>query len=212
MRYFGKYRGKVMNALDPLQQGRLQVSCPALLGEGRLSWAMPCVPYAGPQVGLFMLPPVGANIWLEFEGGDLDYPIWGGCFWGPGELPVKPALPETKVLKTDGVTLTINTLPGVGGVTLEIGPPIRPQVLKLAFDTQGIVLSCDPAQLKLTPSGIEMQHAPAILKVSPTGVELNAAAASAKIAPASLELSTGASSVKLSPISVSINNGALEVT
>lgn len=212
MRFFGKYRGKVENTLDPLQLGRIAVSCPAVLGDSRLNWALPSVPYAGPGVGLFVLPPVGANVWVEFEGGDPDYPIWSGCFWGPGQVPVKPAVAEMKVLKTDGITLTLNTFKGIGGVTLEIGPPIRPQVLKLVFDTRGIALTCDPAQIKLTPTGIEIQLVPATVKVSPEGVELSAAAASAKVAPASLELGMGAASVKLSPISVSINNGALEVT
>ena len=70
--FFGKYRGKVENNLDPLQQGRLQVSVPAVLGEGRLSWAMPSAPFAGPQVGLFAIPPQGANVWVDFEGGDTD--------------------------------------------------------------------------------------------------------------------------------------------
>ena len=80
--FYGKYRGKVENNVDPLQQGRVQVTVPAVLGDGRLSWAMPCAPYAGSQVGFFAVPPVGANVWVEFEAGDPDYPIWSGCFWG----------------------------------------------------------------------------------------------------------------------------------
>ena len=48
---------------------------------------MPCAPFAGSGVGFFALPPVGANVWVEFEGGDPDYPIWSGCFWGAGEVP-----------------------------------------------------------------------------------------------------------------------------
>jgi len=42
-------------------------------------------------VGLFFLPPKGANVWVEFEGGDPDYPIWSGCFWSDGEVPAQPA-------------------------------------------------------------------------------------------------------------------------
>ncbi|MGC8802116.1 MAG: phage baseplate assembly protein V [Chloroflexus sp.] len=117
--FFGKYRGKVENNLDPLQQGRVQVSVPAVLGEGRASWAMPCVPFAGNGVGLFLIPPTGANVWVEFEGGDPDYPIWSGCFWGTGEAPASPAVAEMKVLKTAASTITINELPGVGGITIE---------------------------------------------------------------------------------------------
>jgi hypothetical protein len=212
MTYFGKYRGKVMSTIDPLQQGRLQVSCPALLGDNRLMWAMPCVPYAGPGVGWFFLPPVGANIWLEFEGGDLDYPIWSGCFWGTGEAPVKPAVAETKVLKTDGVTLTINTLPGAGGLALEIAPTLIGQPFNLKCSAQGVAMSFANVQFKLSLEGIQMEATPASLKVAPAGVEISVATATAKVAPASLELGNGAASVKLSPISVSINNGALEVT
>ena len=117
--YFGKYRGTVVNNIDPMQQGRIQVSVPSVLGGGQLSWAMPCVPYAGSGVGLFLIPPVDANIWVEFEAGDPDYPIWSGCFWGIGEVPALPAIAEMKVLKTDSCTITLNDLPGIGGVTIE---------------------------------------------------------------------------------------------
>ncbi len=117
--YYGKYRGKVENNIDPLQLGRVQISCPAILGDGQMSWAMPSSPYAGSGVGFFMIPPVGANVWVEFEGGDPDYPIWGGCFWGTGEVPATPALAEMKVIKTSTATITLNDLPGAGGITIE---------------------------------------------------------------------------------------------
>ena len=117
--FFGKYRGTVANNIDPQQMGRLQVSVPAVLGDGRLSWAMPCVPFAGSGVGFFTLPPNGANVWVEFEAGDPDYPIWSGCFWGLGEAPAMPAIEQMKVLKTDMATITINDLPGVGGAKIE---------------------------------------------------------------------------------------------
>jgi uncharacterized protein involved in type VI secretion and phage assembly len=48
---------------------------------------MPCTPYAGRDVGFFAIPPVNSNVWVEFEQGDPDYPIWSGCFWGMNELP-----------------------------------------------------------------------------------------------------------------------------
>lgn len=211
MSFFGKYRGKVASNLDPLRLGRLQIQCPSVLGDGRLSWAMPSVPYAGMQVGFFMLPPRQANVWVEFEGGDPDYPIWSGCFWAPGELPAVAALPEMQVLKTDGITLTLNALRGIGSVTLELGPPAIAQVVKVALTTQGISLECPPAKLTVAPGGVDLQLAPAGLKVSASGVELTAAAATAKVALSSVELGMGASSVKLSPVSVSVNNGALEV-
>ena len=117
--FFGKYRGKVENNIDPMQLGRIQISVPAVLGDGRMSWAMPCVPYAGNMVGFFAIPPSGANVWVEFEGGSPDYPIWSGCFWGKGEVPAAGALAGMKVFKTDAGTITMNDLPGVGGITIE---------------------------------------------------------------------------------------------
>ena len=83
--YYGKYRGKVANPIDPLGLGRIQVEVPAVYGDGTLNWAMPCAPYAGPGVGFFVIPPKDANIWVEFEAGDIDSPIWSGCFWATGE-------------------------------------------------------------------------------------------------------------------------------
>lgn len=118
--FFGKYRGTVANNIDPLLQGRLQVNVPAVLGDGSLSWAMPCVPYAGSGVGFHAIPPVGGNIWVEFEAGDPDYPIWSGCFWGVGELPTEAALPMIKLFKTDTATLKLDDTPGAGGVTIEL--------------------------------------------------------------------------------------------
>ena len=117
--YYGKYRGTVANNVDPLLQGRVQVICPAVLGGGQLNWAMPSAPYAGQSVGFFAVPPVGANIWVEFEGGDPDSPIWSGCFWGAGEAPASPAVAGMKVFKTDAGTITLNDLPGAGGITIE---------------------------------------------------------------------------------------------
>lgn len=144
--FFGKYRGKVENNLDPMDMGRLQVSVPAVLGDGKLSWAMPCVPYAGPGIGLFLIPPVGANIWVEFEGGDPDYPIWTGCFWATREIPAKPAMADIKILKTDSGMITINDLPGVEGITIETTAG-----MKIDIDTTGIeITNGQGGSIKLT--------------------------------------------------------------
>ncbi len=156
--FFGKYRGKVENNVDPMLLGRVQVSVPAVLGDGTLSWAMPCVPYAGSGVGLFAIPPVGAGVWVEFEGGDTDYPIWSGCFWGVGEVPASPAVPQMKVLKTDAITLTLSDLPGGGGLTIEVGPPAVPTPLKIVLNASGIELTNSAASVKLTPASVSVNN------------------------------------------------------
>ena len=171
--FFGKYRGKVENNIDPMLQGRIQVSVPAVLGDGKLSWAMPCAPYAGSGVGFFAIPPNGANVWVEFEGGDPDYPIWSGGFWGIGEAPAQPAIPQMKVFKTDGITLTLNDLPGVGGFTLEVNPPVVAIPLKMAFSATGIQIDAPPSTVKIGPTGIELTNGAASIKLTPVTVSIN---------------------------------------
>jgi hypothetical protein len=156
--FFGKYRGTVKNNIDPMLQGRVQVSVPAVLGDGSLSWAMPCVPYAGSGVGFFAIPPNDANVWVEFEGGNPDSPIWSGCFWGIGEAPAQPAIPQMKVFKTDGITLTLSDLPGAGGFTIEVNPPVVPIPLKLVFNASGIELSNSAASVKLSPVSVSLNN------------------------------------------------------
>ncbi len=99
--YYGKYRGRVLDNADPLEMGRIQVEVPAVGGNEPLGWALPCLPYAGDGHGLYMVPEAGALVWIEFEGGDLSYPVWVGCFWASGQLP-EGAEPGVFMLKTAG--------------------------------------------------------------------------------------------------------------
>jgi hypothetical protein len=154
-RFYGKYRGAVVNNADPLLRGRVQVSVPAVLGPGQLSWAEACVPYAGDQVGFFAVPPVGANVWVEFEAGDPDHPILAGCFWGQGQAP-GTGLPTTKVLKTDAITLTLEDAPGAGGLTIEVGGPAVSVPLRLACTSSGIELSVGASKLLLGASSVSI--------------------------------------------------------
>jgi uncharacterized protein involved in type VI secretion and phage assembly len=89
-RYFGKYRGMVINNVDPMQMGRLMVQVPDISGLIPSTWAMPCFPVTGKQMGVWVLPVIGSGVWVEFEQGDPDYPIWVGCF--PGSTADVPAL------------------------------------------------------------------------------------------------------------------------
>lgn len=84
-RYFGKYRGYVHRVDDPEKVGRIQAIVPRLLGDAPTGWALPCTPYAGPDQGFYVVPDVGAGVWIEFEGGDLSSPIWSGMWWGKPE-------------------------------------------------------------------------------------------------------------------------------
>ncbi|WP_328452985.1 MULTISPECIES: phage baseplate assembly protein V [unclassified Amycolatopsis] len=156
--FFGKYRGTVVANVDPLRLARVQVSCPAVLGDGRMSWALPCVPYAGPGVGLVAVPPVGAAIWVEFEAGDPDSPIWTGCFWSTGQLPRSAGLPTAKVFRTDGVEVVADDLPGTGGLTIEVSPPVVPTALRFSLSAGGIELTAGTSSVALTPASVSVNN------------------------------------------------------
>ena len=193
--FFGKYRGKVENNVDPRQLGRMQVSVPSVLGDTKLPWAMPCVPYAGNKVGWFALPPKGANVWVEFEGGNIDYPIWTGCFWNPGEMPVKPAVAATKMLKTESVELRMSDAKGAGGVTLKVGAPGASVPITITATGKGVQITMQGAKLRLTPAAIDLTLQPASVKLSAAG----------------LKLKHGGAEVALQQFRINLNNGALEV-
>src|SRR5215510_15400798 len=96
-RFYGKYRGFVVNNMDPKRLGRLTLRIPSVLGsEVTSGWAMPCVPFGGQKnQGFLCLPDVGAGVWVEFEEGDLEFPIWVGTFWSePGGVSEIPTLNE----------------------------------------------------------------------------------------------------------------------
>jgi len=125
-KFYGKYRGTVVNNIDPLQIGRIQVIVPDVSNVIPTSWAMPCVPVAGIQMGMYTVPPIGSGVWVEFEQGDPDYPVWVGCFWGTAaEVPalarmVPPAVPGITFQTTLQNGVTINDVPGpTGGIMLK---------------------------------------------------------------------------------------------
>jgi hypothetical protein len=129
-RFYGKYRGLVIENIDPEQIGRVLVQVSDVLGELPSSWAMPCVPAAGIQAGCFIVPPIGSQVWVEFEQGDPDYPIWTGGFWGlVADVPIfataPPAIPpgQNILLQTTGQNMVMVSdappSPVSGGIVLK---------------------------------------------------------------------------------------------
>lgn len=107
-RYWGKYQGTVVQNVDPEMRGRLMCEVPAVLGVVPSSWCEACAPLAGPvPMGVYLVPPIGAGVWVEFEQGDPGKPIWTGCrFSSPSDPPpqAKLSLPTSPsiVLQTAG--------------------------------------------------------------------------------------------------------------
>jgi len=125
-KYYGKYRGTVLNNIDPMQIGRLMVQVPDVAGLLPSSWAMPCFPVTGKQMGAYMIPQIGTGVWVEFEQGNPDYPIWSGAWYGSvAEVPAlalagNPASPSIVLQTGLQNSIIISDLPGpTGGIMLK---------------------------------------------------------------------------------------------
>ncbi len=162
-RYLGKYRGVVVNNVDPLQIGRLQVQVPDVTGLAPATWAMPCAPVAGMQNGMFAMPMIGSGVWVEFEQGCIDYPIWVGCFWGSAaEVPALARL----------------TPPVVGAITLQTPLQNGLTISDVPGPTGGIMIkSATGAAIIVNDTGIYIQNGKgaSIVMVGPS-VNINAGA------------------------------------
>lgn len=118
-RYFGKYRGTVLNNIDPMQMGRIQAIVPDVSSVVPTSWAMPCLPVGGIQMGVFAVPIIGAGVWIEFEHGDPDHPIWTGCYWGSAA-----EIPATALLSPPPIPAITLQTPLQNGIIISDNPAI----------------------------------------------------------------------------------------
>jgi uncharacterized protein involved in type VI secretion and phage assembly len=123
-KFFGKFRGTVTKNIDPEQRGRIQVVVPdvsGIAGVALNTWALPSLPIGGLQSGIFSVPIVGSGVWVEFEQGDLDYPIWTGIYWGSTvEVPalshaIPPGVPGIVIQTPLQNGLIISDVPGAAG-------------------------------------------------------------------------------------------------
>lgn len=228
-KFFGKYRGKVTSTKDDLKLGRIRVTVPSVLGEGRLSWAMPCVPYAGKDIGFFTVPPVDSNVWVEFEDGDPDYPIWTGCYWGEGELPKYAQVDEqdkVQIFRTAGMTLTLNNLDSnhglTKGLTVEVESPTVQRKLKLIFNADGVEINNqDETTIKLTADIIELNNrGSSTITIAKDSIQLKESSVEIKLTPSSIELINTPSTIKLTtsniestvtPATVNISSSGVDI-
>lgn len=163
--HFGKFRGVVADNIDPTGMAKLLVDVPQFPGM-ITAWAMPCTPYAGEGVGFFALPPIGANVWVEFENGDLNYPIWAGCFWGNAlEVPAEPAVPTTILLKTFLCSLQLEDVPGVGATLT-----VEPNSLRVAQEV--VEISVPPTSLTMTAEVFTVGVPPSTLVMGEEGTNI----------------------------------------
>lgn len=146
-RFFGKYRGTVTE-VDAATL-RIKAKVPAVLADQPTGWCEACVPYAGDGVGFAFLPEVGAGVWIEFEGGDVSYPIWVGCYWRAGEAP-PDATPTVKAIVTKaGHKLLLDD--DAGSVTLSDGNENT-----VTLDGSGVTLHRGSGKVVVSDSGVSV--------------------------------------------------------
>ena len=161
--YFGKYRGIVTDIDDPNNQCRIRATVPAVLGEQPCGWAMPAAPFAGDGHGMVMLPRVGSGVWIEFEAGRLDTPIWSGAWWASGQRP-DPQGPAVRVIVSEkGHKLILDDDADEVKLVHGSGPEIT-------ITATEIVLTCGACEIKLTNENISLNNG--LIKVGLAGVSL----------------------------------------
>jgi len=149
-KHFGKYRGFVVDNMDPKKLGRMKLTIPSVLGEEVSDWALPCLPYGGlPGQGLFAIPDVDAQLWVEFEEGDVSRPVWVGTFWQQeGDVPEDAALgaPTTRLLQTaSGHILQFDDADGEERIRIH-----HTGDAEIVFDPDGRITLTDAAGASLT--------------------------------------------------------------
>ena len=156
-RYYGKYRGLVVDNADPEQLGRLKLQIPSVLGEEVVTgWAMPCVPYGGDaNQGFLFIPEVDAGVWVEFEEGDLEFPIWVGTFWskpgGNSELP-KPNDPDGSEQGSVQNPPTLKIIKTKKGHTIQFEDADGKEMVTIVEATNGNVVTMNKDGIKITDS------------------------------------------------------------
>jgi hypothetical protein len=194
-RCYGKYRGLVVDNADPAQLGRLRLRVPSLLGHDVVTgWATPCVPYGGAAAqGMLFVPDRDAGVWVEFEEGDLEFPIWVGTFWSkPGassELPIPVTAdgspgsavqdpPTCKVIQTAaGHTLQFEDAGDDSSVTLADGASHH----FVRLDKDGITITNGGnahSQVVITSDTVTIKEGGTEIVLTSSGVEIGGQAAS----------------------------------
>lgn len=161
--YYGKYRGVVTDNKDDEGLCRIRAKVPALLGEHPCAWALPCAPFAGDGHGQVMLPTIGANVWIEFEAGRLDAPIWSGGFWSGGQRPT-PDAPETRMIVSEKDHRIVFDDDAGTIEVLHAGGP------KITLSATEILLSCGLCTISIGPEAISMNDG--VIKLGKAGVSL----------------------------------------
>jgi hypothetical protein len=161
--YYGKYRGIVTEVADPENRCRIRATVPAVLGEHPCGWAMPALPWAGNGHGVVMLPAIGSGVWIEFEAGRLNNPIWSGAWWAAGQRPEPQGDAVRVIVSEQGHSIVIDDEANELVITHGGGPSIK-------LTSSAIVLACGGCELRIGTQDISLNGG--LVKVGLAGASL----------------------------------------
>ena len=127
--YYSKYRAFVADNEDPQGYGRLKVSVPEIHGDEVLNyWAYPGNNFSGKGYGAQVIPKLNDMVWVEFEKGRANKPIWYFGHFGKDEKPTELKDIKNFWFKTpEGHTIEFNDtdstikITSVGGRIVHMG-------------------------------------------------------------------------------------------
>jgi len=174
-KFYGVCTGRVINVLDPLMLGRVQVQLPFLDSLDLSPWARVASPMAGPLHGIYMIPNPGEDVLVAFEHGDVNAPYVIGSLWSATNPPPMPSpVPQIRLIKT----LAQNQI-----MITEVPPSIMIQV-----ETTGQTILISPAGIQIAsgtnvinlgpPTGPPMVQIIAgsnVLNMTPDGITITSA-------------------------------------
>ncbi len=164
-KFWGVTVGRVINVLDPLTLGRVQLQLPMIDDVELSPWARVAVPMAGITHGHYFIPNLGDQVLVAFENGELMAPYVIGSLWNATAPPPLPSpVPQIRVLRTlAGNQLVFTEVPPT--VTLQSGP--TPPVTIPAPPTPA-----GPPTVILAPTGIQILFGLNIINMTPDGITI----------------------------------------
>jgi hypothetical protein len=181
-KYYGVTVGKVINPLDPMMLGRVQVQLPFIDSLDLSPWARIALPMAGILHGTYFIPNLNDEVLVAFEHGDVNAPYIIGSLWNAmAPPPLQSPIPQIRAIRTlAGNQIVFTEVPP--SVTLQTGPT-PPAVMPspptptgpyqtIMMSTAGIqIMSPTPIQI-MSPAGIQIVAGANIINLTPDGITI----------------------------------------
>jgi len=181
-KYYGVTVGKVINPLDPMMLGRVQVQLPFIDSLDLSPWARIALPMAGMLHGTYFIPNLNDEVLVAFEHGDVNAPYIIGSLWNAmAPPPLQSPIPQIRAIRTLAgnqivftevpPSVTIQTAPTPPSVLPSPPSPTGPYQT-IMMSTAGIqIMSPTPIQI-MSPAGIQIVAGTNIINLTPDGITI----------------------------------------